>query len=231
MLLLLKLVLAPLLVALATLVARRWGPKIGGVVVGLPLSTGPIFLFLAIDQGLAFAESMRRHSDRLGRGGRLCADLYGCVPIRRLGLLPCGFHDQLLRGLCNCRHFVTRRRDCAGTGCLPGSFDCCVVDQKTPTWLDQVSVTMVGHLASHAGHVSADLGGHNSGGYPRADLQWDRWNVSDSHDSDDTFYTSPIRARRGHRHVARQRVVVDRLCKLFSCHGVGSSSLRTSDST
>ena len=56
MLLLLKLVLAPLLVALATLVARRWGPKIGGVVVGLPLSTGPIFLFLAIDQGLAFAE-------------------------------------------------------------------------------------------------------------------------------------------------------------------------------
>ena len=47
MLLLLKLVLAPLLVALATLVARRWGPKIGGVVVGLPLSTGPIFLFFS----------------------------------------------------------------------------------------------------------------------------------------------------------------------------------------
>jgi len=57
MLLLLKLTLAPLLVALATLVARRWGPKIGGVVVGLPLSTDPIFLFLAIDQGLDFAES------------------------------------------------------------------------------------------------------------------------------------------------------------------------------
>ena len=56
MLLLLKLTLAPLLVAVATLVARRWGPKIGGVVVGLPLSTGPIFLFLAIDQGLDFAE-------------------------------------------------------------------------------------------------------------------------------------------------------------------------------
>ena len=53
--LLLKLTLAPLLVALATLVARRWGPRIGGLVVGLPLSTGPIFLFLAIDQGLDFA--------------------------------------------------------------------------------------------------------------------------------------------------------------------------------
>jgi hypothetical protein len=55
--LLLKLILAPLLVAFATLVARRWGPKIGGIVVGLPLSTGPIFLFLAIDQGLVFAQT------------------------------------------------------------------------------------------------------------------------------------------------------------------------------
>ena len=56
MLLLLKLTLAPLPVALATLVTRRWGPRIGGVVVGLP-STGPIFLFLAIDRGLDFAET------------------------------------------------------------------------------------------------------------------------------------------------------------------------------
>jgi len=55
MLLLLKLVLAPALVALAILVARRWGPTIGGIVVGFPLSTGPIFLFLALDQGLDFA--------------------------------------------------------------------------------------------------------------------------------------------------------------------------------
>jgi hypothetical protein len=55
MLLLLKLTLAPLLVAAATLVARRWGPRVGGLFVGLPLTTGPIFLFLAIDQGLDFA--------------------------------------------------------------------------------------------------------------------------------------------------------------------------------
>jgi hypothetical protein len=55
MLLLLKLTLAPLLVAAATLAARRWGPRVGGLVVGLPLTTGPIFLFLALDQGLDFA--------------------------------------------------------------------------------------------------------------------------------------------------------------------------------
>lgn len=55
MMLLLRLTLAPLLVAAATLVARRWGPKVGGLLVGLPLTTGPIFLLLAIDQGSRFA--------------------------------------------------------------------------------------------------------------------------------------------------------------------------------
>lgn len=54
--LLLKLLLAPALVALATLATRRWGPAIGGLVVGFPLSAGPIFLFLTLDQGIAFAQ-------------------------------------------------------------------------------------------------------------------------------------------------------------------------------
>lgn len=53
--LLLKLTLAPLLVAAATLIARKWGAKVGGLLMGLPLTTGPIFLFLAIDHGPPFA--------------------------------------------------------------------------------------------------------------------------------------------------------------------------------
>ena len=56
MLLLLKLTLAPLLVATATLIARRWGPKVAGVLIGFPVLTGPLFVFLVIDQGLDFAE-------------------------------------------------------------------------------------------------------------------------------------------------------------------------------
>ena len=56
MLLLLKLTLAPSLVAVATLVARRWGPRAGGILIGFPLSTGPIFIFLAIEHGLDFAQ-------------------------------------------------------------------------------------------------------------------------------------------------------------------------------
>jgi hypothetical protein len=55
MLLLLKLMLAPVLVAAATLVTRKWGPRIGGLLMGLPLTTGPIFLLLAIEQGPHFA--------------------------------------------------------------------------------------------------------------------------------------------------------------------------------
>jgi hypothetical protein len=52
---LLKVSLAPLLIGTATLVARRWGPSIGGLLVSLPLTSGPVLLFLALDQGTSFA--------------------------------------------------------------------------------------------------------------------------------------------------------------------------------
>lgn len=55
MTLLLKLTLAPVLVAAATLVTQKWGPKVGGLLMGLPLTTGPIFLLLAIEQVPHFA--------------------------------------------------------------------------------------------------------------------------------------------------------------------------------
>ena len=54
-LLLLKLGLTPALIGLATLVSGRWGPAVGGLVVALPLTSGPVLLFLALEQGLAFA--------------------------------------------------------------------------------------------------------------------------------------------------------------------------------
>jgi uncharacterized membrane protein (GlpM family) len=54
-LLLLKLGLTPLLIGIATLVSRRWGPAIGGLLIALPLTSGPVLLFLALDQSTAFA--------------------------------------------------------------------------------------------------------------------------------------------------------------------------------
>jgi hypothetical protein len=55
MLLALKLVLVPGLVAAVTLGARRWGPRVGGWLTALPVVAGPALLFLAIEQGDAFA--------------------------------------------------------------------------------------------------------------------------------------------------------------------------------
>ena len=54
-LLILKATLTPLLIAVATLAARRWGPAVGGWVAGLPLTSGPVSVFLAVEQAPAFA--------------------------------------------------------------------------------------------------------------------------------------------------------------------------------
>lgn len=50
----LKLVVTPALIGTATLVGRRWGQSIGGWLVGLPLTTGPVAFFIALEQGTAF---------------------------------------------------------------------------------------------------------------------------------------------------------------------------------
>jgi hypothetical protein len=53
--LLLKLTLTPALIGAATLVGRRFGPSIGGAVVGLPLTSAPVSVFLALEHGARFA--------------------------------------------------------------------------------------------------------------------------------------------------------------------------------
>jgi hypothetical protein len=55
MLLALKFILVPGLVAAVTLGARRWGPRVGGWLTALPVVAGPALLFLAVEQGDAFA--------------------------------------------------------------------------------------------------------------------------------------------------------------------------------
>lgn len=51
----LKIVLTPALIALASLVGRRWGPTVSGWLVGLPFTSGPVAFFLALDHGNTFA--------------------------------------------------------------------------------------------------------------------------------------------------------------------------------
>lgn len=50
-----KIVLAPAFVVGASLVARRFGPRVGGLVGGLPVVAGPILLVFALEHGSAFA--------------------------------------------------------------------------------------------------------------------------------------------------------------------------------
>lgn len=52
---LLKLILAPSFVAIASLAGRRWGLKVSGLVGTLPIVAGPILFFFALEQGKVFA--------------------------------------------------------------------------------------------------------------------------------------------------------------------------------
>ena len=50
-----KLILTPLAITAIALAGRRWGPAVGGWIAGLPLTSGPVSLYLALEQGRTFA--------------------------------------------------------------------------------------------------------------------------------------------------------------------------------
>jgi hypothetical protein len=55
MVLALKLFLTPLFIAAVTLAGRRWGPVASGLLTGLPLTSGPVSVILALQYGAHFA--------------------------------------------------------------------------------------------------------------------------------------------------------------------------------
>ncbi|CCE04902.1 conserved membrane hypothetical protein [Bradyrhizobium sp. STM 3843] len=56
MMLAIKLAVTPLMMLAISLAARQWGTFIGGLLSGLPLTSGPISVYLAVEQGTAFAQ-------------------------------------------------------------------------------------------------------------------------------------------------------------------------------
>ena len=54
MLFLVKIAVTPLLVAGMAIAARRWGPTVGGILMGLPWFSGPVLFILILDQGIEF---------------------------------------------------------------------------------------------------------------------------------------------------------------------------------
>jgi len=69
-----KIILTPLIVATVTLVARRWGESIGGLLIGLPLTSGPVSIFLLLEQGRPFA------------AGAANAAMLGLIPVTALNI-------------------------------------------------------------------------------------------------------------------------------------------------
>ncbi len=51
----LKLIITPLLMLMVSLAVKKWGSFVGGILSGMPLTSGPIAIFLSIEQGPAFA--------------------------------------------------------------------------------------------------------------------------------------------------------------------------------
>jgi len=86
--LVLKLALTPTLIAAATLAQRRFGAVAGGLIVGLPLTSGPVAFFLALDHGRHFAAR-----SAVGTIAGLAAETAFCLAYARLaprrGWLEC----------------------------------------------------------------------------------------------------------------------------------------------
>jgi hypothetical protein len=56
MILLFKIFTTPVLILGLTMLSRRFSPAVGGLLMGIPLVTGPISLFTAFEQGTAYAQ-------------------------------------------------------------------------------------------------------------------------------------------------------------------------------
>jgi hypothetical protein len=57
-----KLLLTPLFIGLISLAGRRWGTQVSGWLVGLPLTSAPVILFLALEQGTTFTARVAQGS-------------------------------------------------------------------------------------------------------------------------------------------------------------------------
>jgi hypothetical protein len=80
----LKLIMTPLLIASVTLVGRRWGAGVSGWLMGFPLISGPVSVFLALQYGRDFAA--RAALGTLGGQASVCVFcLAYCLISRKAG--------------------------------------------------------------------------------------------------------------------------------------------------
>ncbi len=80
---LLELTLTPALIAAATLASRRFGAGVGGWLVALPWTSGPVVLFLALDHGTRYAAAAAAGSLAGALGQCAFCVAYGRIARRR----------------------------------------------------------------------------------------------------------------------------------------------------
>lgn len=83
MLLALKLVIAPLLIGVTSLAARRFGHAVAGLIVSLPLTSGPIVVLVALEHGTDLAVEVGLAT--LAGGFALCAYSLAAAAAARSG--------------------------------------------------------------------------------------------------------------------------------------------------
>ena len=96
---LVKLSLTPLSMLAVSLAARRWGSFVGGLLAGLPLTSAPISVYLALEQGPAFAAVA---ADGALSGTSAVLVSYACYAAlsQRLGLVAAGVLSVLAFAAC-----------------------------------------------------------------------------------------------------------------------------------
>ncbi|MGZ6347681.1 MAG: hypothetical protein ACXWNC_08980 [Anaerolineales bacterium] len=88
MILVFKLIVTPFFIGMVTLAGRKWGPTASGLLMGLPLTSAPISIFLAIQYGAAFAA--RSASGNLAGQASVCIFcLAYSLSASKLGWIPC----------------------------------------------------------------------------------------------------------------------------------------------
>ena len=82
MILTLKLMLSPVIIAVITIAGRRWGSSVSGWLLGFPLTSAPISLIMALQNGAGFAASSA--AGNLGGQAAVCVFclVYGVAALR-----------------------------------------------------------------------------------------------------------------------------------------------------
>jgi hypothetical protein len=91
MILTLKLVLSPIIIALVSLAGRKWGSTVSGWFLGFPLTSGPISLVMALQHGTVFAAASA--AGNLGGQASVCIFclVYGLTAVRFPWPVSAGF--------------------------------------------------------------------------------------------------------------------------------------------